>query len=77
MDMVVILLSEQHARCAACLSVKSGLGAGDVVTMLKRLLATNSAERRVGGRCGACAQRTLVYSACTLASRTRAAVVAA
>src|SRR5262249_50868111 len=74
MGMVVTLLSQQNPLFAARLSAKSGVHAGDVVSTLKRLLATKSAERRIGGRCGACAQWTLVYSP---ASRTRAVIVAA
>ena len=62
MNTLIRLLSEQHPLCAACLSAKSGLGAGDVMITLKRLLATISAERKIGGRCRACAQWTLVYS---------------
>jgi hypothetical protein len=76
-NMLVTLLSEQHPLCAACLSAKSGLRAGDVVITLRRLLATISAERNIGGRCRACAQWTIVYSPSQLASRTRAVIVAA
>jgi hypothetical protein len=61
-NMLVKLLAEQHPLCAACLSTQSGLRAGEVMITLKRLLATISAERRIGGRCRACAQWTLVYS---------------
>ena len=75
--MFVKLLSEQHPLCAACLSAKSGLCAGDVMIMLKRLLATISAERNIGGRCQVCAQWTIVYSPSKVASRRRAVIVAA
>jgi len=64
MNMLVELLSEQNPLCAACLSAKAGLRAGDVMIALKRLLATISAVRDIGGRCRACAQWTLVYSPC-------------
>lgn len=68
-NILVRLLSEQHPLCAACLSAKSGLGAGDVMITLTRLLATIYAERKIGGRCRACSQWTLVYSLCNWRTR--------